>query len=43
MNPALVLLLLLAAAPALASHQWGGVDICETRRDIRPTLPGPNS
>ena len=36
MNPALVLLLLLPAAPAFASHQWGGVDICETRKDIMP-------
>ncbi len=49
MIPALVLLLLLPAAPAFASHQWGGVDICETRKDIMPPdmaasqLPEPGS
>ena len=30
------LVLALFTAPALASHQWGGVDICETRKDIMP-------
>lgn len=35
MIAALVLLLLLAA-PAFAGHPWGGVDICQTRKDIIP-------
>lgn len=35
MNYALALLLLLAA-PAFANHPWGGVDICEVRKDIVP-------
>jgi cytochrome c5 len=44
-----LLALALFTAPALASHQWGGVDICETRKDIMPPdmparqLPEPGS
>lgn len=44
-----LLVLTLLATPALASHQWGGVDICETRKDIMPPdmhpsqLPEPAS
>ena len=41
MKPSLLLLLLLLSTPALASHQWGGVDICETRRDIMPPDMSP--
>ncbi|MEW5787310.1 MAG: hypothetical protein AB1899_05605 [Pseudomonadota bacterium] len=49
MLPALLLLLLPVTVPAFASHQWGGVDICETRKDIMPPdmaasqLPEPSS
>jgi cytochrome c5 len=35
-KPLLPLALVLLSAPALAAHPWGGVDICETRRDIVP-------
>ncbi len=41
MNRLALFVLLLAAAPAFASHQWGGVDICETRRDIMPPDMSP--
>ena len=30
------LVLMLFAAPAFAGHPWGGVDICEARKDIVP-------
>lgn len=36
MKPLLPLALMLLSAPALASHPWGGVDICAARRDIMP-------
>lgn len=45
----LPLALVLLAAPALAGHPWGGVDICEARKDIIPPgiaptlLPEPAS
>jgi hypothetical protein len=45
----ILLALALCTTPALASHQWGGVDICETRKDIMPPdmspalLPEPGS
>jgi cytochrome c5 len=43
------LLLVLFIAPAFAGHPWGGVDICEARKDIVPPgidpalLPDPGS
>ncbi|PIX95524.1 MAG: hypothetical protein CO126_03360 [Hydrogenophilales bacterium CG_4_9_14_3_um_filter_63_34] len=37
----LLLALALFTLPALASHQWGGVDICEVRRDIMPPRLDP--
>ena len=49
MKCAPLLILLLAATPALAGHPWGGVDICEARKDIVPPgidpalLPEPAS
>ncbi len=45
----LLLALLIATPPAFAGHPWGGVDICEARRDIIPPgidpalLPEPAS
>jgi hypothetical protein len=36
MTYALVALLLVFVAPAFAGHPWGGVDICEARKDIIP-------
>ncbi len=41
MKPFLLPVLLLLAAPALAGHQWGGVDICEVRKDIMPPDMSP--
>lgn len=49
MKPLLALALMLFTAPALAGHPWGGVDICEARKDIIPPgidpaqLPEPAS
>lgn len=36
-----LLALALFAAPALAGHQWGGVDLCEARKDIMPPDMSP--
>lgn len=36
MKRTLLLALVLLGAPALAGHPWGGVDICEVRRDTVP-------
>jgi cytochrome c5 len=46
---AMLALLLLVGAPAFAGHPWGGVDICEARKDVVPPgidpalLPEPAS